>query len=153
MNDSHVFVSFTSLTQSSPPSTTFMAFSGKILSVSHTVALLITASVATMTDPLLSLTPVARFFSSSKTILSTCDRSSSRPPFFVRPRVSASTIASEPPTGNSRVEFGRYQSSNMYPISAASVPLAGAPLSRKQSVSIQLRTKGCLISFLSRNLE
>ena len=48
--------------------------------------------------------------------------------------------------------FGRYQSSNMYPISAASVPLAGAPLSRKHRTSIQLRMNGCLNSFASRNL-
>jgi hypothetical protein len=122
MNDAHVFVSFTSFTQSSPPFTDSMAFGGKIFSVSHTVALLITASFATIFDPFRSVTPVARPLAPSKTILSTCDRSSRRPPFFVRPRVSASTIASEPPTGNSRVEFGRYQSSNMYPISAASVP-------------------------------
>ena len=51
------------------------------------------------------------------------------------------------------MEFGLYQSSNMYPISAASVPLAGAPLSRKQSTSIQFLMNGCLISFFSRNLE
>ena len=48
--------------------------------------------------------------------------------------------------------FGLYQSSNMYPISAASVPLAGAPERRKHSTSIQLRMNGCLTSFASRNL-
>ena len=49
--------------------------------------------------------------------------------------------------------LGLYQSSNMYPISAASVPLAGAPESKKHSTSIQLRMNGCLMSFLSRNFE
>ena len=114
------------------------------------MALLTTAFLASILAPPRRVTPTAR--PPSTRMSSTCDRSSSPPPFFSSPRTRPSTIASLPPTGNSSVLFGRYQSSNMYPISAASVPLAGAPLSRKHRTSIQLRMNGCLNSFASRNL-
>lgn len=95
--------------------------------VSQSVALLITAFLARITDPSLRRTPLARFArpSPSVKIPSTCARSSSRPPCFFRPRTSASMIAPLPPTGNSRDAFGRYQSSNMNP-SGGGFGLGGA---------------------------
>jgi hypothetical protein len=56
-----------------------------------------------------------------------------------------STMAPEPPMGNSSMALGRNQSSNMNPISAVSVPLAGLPDRRKQSRSIQFLMNGCVI--------
>ncbi len=50
-----------------------------------------------------------------------------------------------PPWGNSRDELGRYHSLNMKATSAAMVPFAGSPDSRKQSKSSQFNTKGSVI--------
>mmetsp|Transcript_9716 Transcript_9716/g.42369 ORF Transcript_9716/g.42369 Transcript_9716/m.42369 type:complete len:241 (-) Transcript_9716:521-1243(-) len=160
MNDSHISVSSHFFTHSrvaarfapsSPQCSPAFAASGSMGRVSHTVALLMTAADALITAPPRSLIPDARPFVTR--ISSTLDLSIRRPPFFSNPRTNAPTMASEPPTGNSSVLLGLYQSSNMYPISAASVPVAGAPESRKHRTSIQLRMNGCFISFLSKNFE
>ena len=50
-----------------------------------------------------------------------------------------------PPRGNSRDELGRYHSLNMKATSAAMVPFAGSPDSRKQSRSSQFKTNGSVI--------
>lgn len=57
----------------------------------------------------------------------------------------ALTMAWLPPRGNSRDELGRYHSLNMKATSAAIVPFAGSPDSRKQSRSSQLSTNGSVI--------
>ena len=75
-----------------------MAFGGKILSVSHTVALLITASFATIFDPF-SVTPVARPFAPSTRHSRSLGRSAAgAAPFFPQAARRSLTIASEPPT-------------------------------------------------------
>mmetsp|Transcript_38038 Transcript_38038/g.72924 ORF Transcript_38038/g.72924 Transcript_38038/m.72924 type:complete len:214 (+) Transcript_38038:671-1312(+) len=116
--------------------------SGTSLSVSHTVALEITALLASIWAPPRSVTPDAR--PSCTITSSTCAPSSSRPPCFSSPRTRQLTTASDPPLGNSSMALGRNQSSNMKPISAAKVPEAGRPESRKHSRSIQFWINGWL---------
>lgn len=59
---------------------------------------------------------------------------------------NALTIAWLPPRGNSKAELGLYHSLNMKATSAAMVPLAGRPDSKKQSRSSQFSTKGSVIT-------
>ena len=115
-----------------------IASRGNMGTVSHSVAFEMTAFDAMNVSPPRARTPTARFSSPSPStrISSTCVPRRNSPPNFSTPRTSASTIAPDPPLGNSNIEFGLYQSSNMYPISAAIVPLAGAPLRRKHNISM-----------------